>query len=336
MHERRGDVRRDLGRVRCERRPDPLGDAHHDRRTRSRSHRNGCVGAVARCGRSWAQPRCEPPGVRRGVGSVRADRSRTHTVGVADPGPGCRGSDRVRSRPGARRRCSRRTARGCSRCRSRRGSELGEWWSPAQRGVLPLDGLDRLPVAAQVRTAIRGPRRHRVHRSCGGLCRPGPRRCLDRRGDHHGVPPAASTRLGHSVETWLDGELVGGLYGIAIAGLFAGESMFSHSTDASKVALVHLVDLLRDEYARTAGSWTRSGRRTISPPWVSWRSGVGLLPPTRRGAHRAAPAGLRLTDAWGQTTIGSPAVTDHRPLRGGPLEHPAVEVHRFVGPACTR
>jgi leucyl/phenylalanyl-tRNA--protein transferase len=51
------------------------------------------------------------------------------------------------------------------------------------------------------------------------------------------------------VETWLDGELVGGLYGIAVAGLFAGESMFSRATDASKVALVHLVDLLRDEHA---------------------------------------------------------------------------------------
>ncbi len=50
----------------------------------------------------------------------------------------------------------------------------------------------------------------------------------------------------HSVETWTeDGELVGGLYGIAIGGLFAGESMFSLQTDASKVALVALVDRLR-------------------------------------------------------------------------------------------
>jgi leucyl/phenylalanyl-tRNA--protein transferase len=53
----------------------------------------------------------------------------------------------------------------------------------------------------------------------------------------------------HSVETWRDGELVGGLYGVAIGGLFAGESMFSREADASKVALVHLVGLLRDEYA---------------------------------------------------------------------------------------
>jgi leucyl/phenylalanyl-tRNA--protein transferase len=45
----------------------------------------------------------------------------------------------------------------------------------------------------------------------------------------------------HSVETWHDGHLVGGLYGVSIGGAFFGESMFSRETDASKVALVHLV-----------------------------------------------------------------------------------------------
>ncbi|KPV53290.1 leucyl/phenylalanyl-tRNA--protein transferase [Kouleothrix aurantiaca] len=49
----------------------------------------------------------------------------------------------------------------------------------------------------------------------------------------------------HSVEAWAGGELVGGLYGVAIRGLFAGESMFSRATDASKVALVHLVERLQ-------------------------------------------------------------------------------------------
>jgi leucyl/phenylalanyl-tRNA---protein transferase len=54
-------------------------------------------------------------------------------------------------------------------------------------------------------------------------------------------------RLGfaHSVETWEDGRLVGGLYGAALGGAFFGESMFSTATDASKVALVHLVARLR-------------------------------------------------------------------------------------------
>lgn len=49
----------------------------------------------------------------------------------------------------------------------------------------------------------------------------------------------------HSVETWIDGELAGGLYGVALGGLFAGESMFSRATDASKIALVYLVERLK-------------------------------------------------------------------------------------------
>ncbi len=49
----------------------------------------------------------------------------------------------------------------------------------------------------------------------------------------------------HSVECWLDGELVGGLYGVSLRGFFAGESMFSRVTDSSKVALVALVEHLR-------------------------------------------------------------------------------------------
>lgn len=51
----------------------------------------------------------------------------------------------------------------------------------------------------------------------------------------------------HSVETWLGDELVGGLYGVRIDRFFAGESMFHTETDASKVALMHLVDTMRQE-----------------------------------------------------------------------------------------
>ncbi len=49
----------------------------------------------------------------------------------------------------------------------------------------------------------------------------------------------------HSVEVWHDGELAGGVYGVTIGGLFAGESMFTRVRDASKVALVHLMEHLR-------------------------------------------------------------------------------------------
>ncbi len=51
----------------------------------------------------------------------------------------------------------------------------------------------------------------------------------------------------HSVETWMDGKLAGGLYGVAINGLFAGESMFSYRKDASKLALVYLVKHLKQQ-----------------------------------------------------------------------------------------
>jgi leucyl/phenylalanyl-tRNA--protein transferase len=49
----------------------------------------------------------------------------------------------------------------------------------------------------------------------------------------------------HSVETWMDGKLVGGLYGVAIGRMYYGESMFHHITDASKIAFVHLVRYLQ-------------------------------------------------------------------------------------------
>jgi len=51
--------------------------------------------------------------------------------------------------------------------------------------------------------------------------------------------------VAHSVESWRDGQLCGGLYGMALGRVFFGESMFAHETDASKVALVHLVGVLR-------------------------------------------------------------------------------------------
>jgi leucyl/phenylalanyl-tRNA--protein transferase len=119
------------------------------------------------------------------------------------------------------------------------------WWSPDPRGVLPLDGL-------------------RVSRSLGKACRRYELRvdtafdeviaaCADPSREGRWITAeimAAYSRLhalgwAHSVEAWDADGLAGGLYGVAIGGLFAGESMFHHRTDASKVALVGLVDLLR-------------------------------------------------------------------------------------------
>jgi leucyl/phenylalanyl-tRNA--protein transferase len=121
------------------------------------------------------------------------------------------------------------------------------WWSPDPRGVIPLDGL-------------------RVSRSLRRSCRRFEVRvdtaftevvtaCADPQRDGSWITPAivtAYTRLhalgwAHSIETWgADGRLAGGLYGVAVNGLFAGESMFHDERDASKVALVALVARLRE------------------------------------------------------------------------------------------
>lgn len=123
------------------------------------------------------------------------------------------------------------------------------WWSPRRRGVLPLDGLR---VSRSLRQSTRR-MEVRVDTAFAEVVAA----CADPSRDAGWIDEdiaASYTRLhelgwAHSVETWQEGRLVGGLYGVAIGGLFAGESMFHRVRDASKVALVGLVDLLRDEYA---------------------------------------------------------------------------------------
>ncbi|MGH2476789.1 MAG: leucyl/phenylalanyl-tRNA--protein transferase, partial [Candidatus Limnocylindrales bacterium] len=128
----------------------------------------------------------------------------------------------------------------------RRGT-LG-WWSPDPRAVIP---LDRLHVSRSLR---RSRRRFeiRIDTAFDTVIQA----CADPSRPHGWISPQVRAaymqlhELGwvHSVEAWDrdDGGLAGGLYGVAIGGLFAGESMFHRRTDASKVALVALVDLLRD------------------------------------------------------------------------------------------
>jgi leucyl/phenylalanyl-tRNA---protein transferase len=119
------------------------------------------------------------------------------------------------------------------------------WWCPDPRGVLPLDGLrvSRSLRRSVARFELRVDAAFdAVVAACADPSRPG-----------RWITPAVAAayrdlhRLGwaHSLECWRDGELAGGLYGLAIGGLFAGESMFHRATDASKVALVGLVELLR-------------------------------------------------------------------------------------------
>ena len=120
------------------------------------------------------------------------------------------------------------------------------WWSPDPRTVLD-------PQAFRVSRSLAKTLRNRgyetsLDRDFAAVVE----RCADRtlRPEGTWISPqmqAAYRRLhelghAHSVETWLDGRLVGGLYGVALGGMFFGESMFSTTRDASKVALKRLVD----------------------------------------------------------------------------------------------
>jgi len=123
------------------------------------------------------------------------------------------------------------------------------WFSPVRRGVVPLDGLR---VSRSLRRSVRE-FELRVDTAFDEVVAG----CAEPTRDAGWITDEVASaygelhRLGwaHSVETWQDGELVGGLYGVAIGGLFAGESMFHRVRDASKVALVELVGLLREDGA---------------------------------------------------------------------------------------
>jgi leucyl/phenylalanyl-tRNA--protein transferase len=123
------------------------------------------------------------------------------------------------------------------------------WFSPDPRAIIELDGLH---VSRRLAQTCRGGKfQVTCDRDFEGVIR-GCATAGDRAG-HTWLTPrmiAAYLRLhrlgyAHSVETWHEGRLAGGVYGVAVAGLFAAESMFHYVRDASKVALVRLVRHLR-------------------------------------------------------------------------------------------
>lgn len=126
-----------------------------------------------------------------------------------------------------------------------RGDRLG-WWSPDPRGILPLEGL-------RVTRSMRQSAKHfeirvdtcftRVMRACAD---PSRGRSWITAAFVDGYTRMHELGWAHSVEVFnRSGELAGGLYGVRIAGCFSGESMFHVERDASKVALMALVDLMR-------------------------------------------------------------------------------------------
>jgi leucyl/phenylalanyl-tRNA---protein transferase len=126
------------------------------------------------------------------------------------------------------------------------GTRLIEWFSPDPRGILP---LTRFHVPARLDRTVRAGRFDiRIDTAFAEVMD----RCAERddtwisdviRETYQAMHAEGEA---HSVECWREGHLVGGLYGVALGGAFFGESMFHIDTDASKVALVALVDRLRE------------------------------------------------------------------------------------------
>ena len=162
----------------------------------------------------------------------------------------------------------------------RRRSKMA-WFSPDPRGVIPLDGLH---VSRSLRRSMRrfdvtmDTRFREVVVSCGDPARPG-RWITNPIVDAY----AALFDLGwaHSVEVYEHGELVGGLYGLRIERFFAGEAMFHTATDASKTALVTLVEWL-----------TNTGAELLDVQWVTDHlATLGAVPvPRTEYLHRLRSA----------------------------------------------
>jgi leucyl/phenylalanyl-tRNA--protein transferase len=119
------------------------------------------------------------------------------------------------------------------------------WYSPDPRAVIPLETF-HVPRSLR-RTLRRGLFEVRVNGAFAAVIRACAERPETWISDEivRAYEDLHALGLAHSVETWREGRLVGGLYGVALGGAFFGESMFSRETDASKVALVALVERLR-------------------------------------------------------------------------------------------
>jgi leucyl/phenylalanyl-tRNA--protein transferase len=133
------------------------------------------------------------------------------------------------------------------------------WYSPDPRGIIPLDAFHAS------RRLARSARQNRFEVRVDTAFRAVMEGCAQRVDEDgnwideeiiESYCGLHARGFAHSVETWQDGTLVGGLYGVAIQGAFFGESMFHRVTDASKIALIALVDRLRARgYALLDTQW---------------------------------------------------------------------------------
>jgi leucyl/phenylalanyl-tRNA---protein transferase len=124
------------------------------------------------------------------------------------------------------------------------------WWAPDPRMVLY---VDEFRVSRSLRKTLRQRRFElrvdtafrEVMEQCAAVARPGQLGTWITPSVIDAYAALHEQGLAHSVESWCEGELAGGLYGVAIGRMFFGESMFARVADASKIALVHLVQILK-------------------------------------------------------------------------------------------
>lgn len=154
------------------------------------------------------------------------------------------------------------------------------WFSPDPRAVIPLD--ERFHVPRGLRRALRkNPFKIRVNTAFDRVIAA----CATAHGSTWISPEIQRAyrelhRRGHahSVECWLENRLAGGLYGVAIGAAFCGESMFHHVTDASKVALVALVERLRSRgFELLDTQWVTPHLRTFGAMEISRATYLRLL-----------------------------------------------------------
>jgi leucyl/phenylalanyl-tRNA---protein transferase len=130
-----------------------------------------------------------------------------------------------------------------------RGGEI-RWYTADPRGIIPLDQFHVPKSLAQFMRSAGFPFEVRINCDFEGTMRA----CMESRAGETWISEEIIRayvrlhRLGlaHSVEVWKDGQPAGGLYGVSLGGAFFGESMYHRERDASKVALAHLVQRLRE------------------------------------------------------------------------------------------
>lgn len=158
------------------------------------------------------------------------------------------------------------------------------WYAPDPRAVFPLDAF-HVPRSLQ-QTITKGVFRVRINHDFAGVIRA----CAEREETWISKEIVAAycalhdLGLAHSVECWREDRFAGGLYGVALGGAFFGESMVSRETDASKVALVALVERLRER------DFTLLDTQWLTPHLARF----GAIEISRRAYERRLAAALRL------------------------------------------